>query len=77
MSAERSGNPLLLRINSIFNVFTYLYSSYVKAKAHGLFCSEFCFSLHVYVPFYVFLAVFNELVHHLSGSMSEGCLQPY
>lgn len=58
-------------INSIFNVFTYLYSSHVQAKAHSLFHSEFCVFVACLCTFSIcFFAVFNESLHRLSGSMS-------
>lgn len=40
ISTDRSG--ILPSVNSIFNVFTYLYSPRVRAKAHRLFHSEVC-----------------------------------
>lgn len=43
ISTGRSGNLPSVFINSIFYVFTYLYSSHVQEKAHSLFHSEFSF----------------------------------
>lgn len=41
ISTDRSGSLLSVFINSIFNVFTCLYSSHVQAKAHSLL--QICF----------------------------------
>lgn len=60
---------LLVFINSIFNVLTFLYLYHVEEK--GSLSLFIVFVVACLCAFFMcFFAVFNESLHHLSGSMS-------
>lgn len=80
ISTGGSGNLPPVFVNSIFHVFTYLYSSHVQARARALCQPEFCVFLRTFLEVLflgVLFAVLNESLCHLSGSVSGICLQPY